>query len=85
VISGTGFGTPSEREHGDAEWRPGDHQTWSSTSISITIPSGATTGPMLVYAAAGSNASNPVTFTVTTQPLPAGWLNQDVGQVGGSG
>jgi hypothetical protein len=31
------------------------------------------------------NASNPVAFTVTSQPLPSGWLNQDVGQVGVAG
>jgi len=37
---------------------------------------------VLVTRPPGSNASNPVTFTVTTQPLPAGWLDQDVGQVG---
>jgi hypothetical protein len=31
------------------------------------------------------NTSNPVTFTVTSQPLPAGWLDQDIGQVGVAG
>src|SRR5438309_7933896 len=31
------------------------------------------------------NASNPVTFTVTAQPLPTSWLDQDVGQVGIAG
>jgi hypothetical protein len=31
------------------------------------------------------NASNPVTFTVTSQPLPTGWLNQDIGSVGIAG
>jgi len=31
------------------------------------------------------NASNPVTFTVTSQPLPAGWLDQDIGPVGIAG
>jgi hypothetical protein len=31
------------------------------------------------------NASNPVTFTVTSQPLPAGWLDQDIGSVGIAG
>jgi hypothetical protein len=29
--------------------------------------------------------SNPVFFTVTTHPLPAGWLDQDIGQVGMTG
>src|SRR3989475_548621 len=31
------------------------------------------------------NASNPVTFTVTAQPLPTPWLDQDLGQVGIAG
>jgi hypothetical protein len=31
------------------------------------------------------NTSNPVTFTVTSQPLPTGWLDQDIGQVGVAG
>src|SRR6266571_2775548 len=31
------------------------------------------------------NASNPVTFTVTAQPLPTSWLDQDLGQVGIAG
>src|SRR5258707_13383184 len=85
VISGTGFGTLQSGSMVTLNGAQVTVNTWSSTSISITIPSGATTGPMLVYAAAGSNASNPVTFTVTTQPLPAGWLDQDVGQVGVAG
>src|SRR5882762_1999959 len=85
VISGTGFGTLQSGSMVTLNGAQVTINTWSSTSISITIPSGATTGPMLVYAAAGSNASNPVTFTVTTQPLPAGWLDQDVGQVGVAG
>jgi hypothetical protein len=31
------------------------------------------------------NDSNPVTFTVTSQPLPSSWLDQDVGSVGVAG
>ncbi len=55
--------------------------SWSATSITITIPSGATSGPLLVSVAPSMNDSNPVEFTVTSTPLPAGWLNQDVGLV----
>jgi hypothetical protein len=58
---------------------------WSNTSISVTIPPGATTGPMVVYVAPSMNASNPATFQVTSQPLPAGWQDQDVGLVGVAG
>jgi hypothetical protein len=31
------------------------------------------------------NDSNPVMFTVSAQPLPSGWLDQDVGSVGAVG
>jgi hypothetical protein len=31
------------------------------------------------------NDSNPVQFTVTSNPLPGGWLNQDVGTVNAAG
>jgi len=85
VISGTGFGPTQNGSMVKLNGAQATVNTWSDTSINITIPSGATSGPMVVYLAAGSNASNPVTFTVTTQPLPAGWLNQDVGQVGVAG
>jgi hypothetical protein len=56
--------------------------TWSGTSITITIPVGATSGPLVVSVAPGMNDSNPVVFTVTAQPLPSSWLDQDVGSVG---
>ena len=59
--------------------------SWSATSISITIPAGATTGPLLVSVAPSMNDSNPVRFTVTAQPLPLSWLDQDVGAVGVAG
>jgi len=85
VISGTGFGPTQNGSMVKLNGAQATVNTWSDTSINITIPSGATSGPMVVYLAAGSNGSNPVTFTVTTQPLPAGWLNQDVGQVGVAG
>jgi len=40
---------------------------------------------MVVYLAPSMNASNPATFQVTSQPLPAGWQDQDVGLVGVAG
>ncbi len=55
--------------------------SWGAISITITVPSGATSGPLVVSVAPSMNDSNPVDFTVTSTPLPAGWLNQDVGQV----
>jgi hypothetical protein len=85
VISGTGFGTSQAGSTVTLSGAPVTINTWSNTSISITIPSGATSGPLVVSVAPSMNASNPVTFTVTSQPLPAGWLDQDIGQVGVAG
>ena len=56
--------------------------SWSNTSIVFTVPSGATSGLLVVSVAPGMNDSNPVEFEVTTQPLPTSWLNQDIGVVG---
>jgi hypothetical protein len=84
VISGTGFGA----QNGSIVTLNGALATinaWTNSSITITIPSGATSGPLVVSSAPSMNASNPVTFTVTSQPLPAGWLDQDIGSVGVAG
>jgi RHS repeat-associated protein len=59
--------------------------SWSATSILITIPSGATSGPLVVSVAPTMNDSNAIDFTVTSQALPTPWLDQDVGQVGAPG
>lgn len=59
--------------------------SWNATSITITIPTGATSGYLVVASAPGMNTSNPVFFTVTAQPLPNGWLDQDVGAVPAQG
>jgi len=56
-------------------------KSWSATSITITIPTGATSGPLVVLMAPSMNASNPVIFTV----LPSPWLEQDIGSVGVAG
>jgi regulation of enolase protein 1 (concanavalin A-like superfamily) len=85
VITGTGFGSP---QGGSAVLLNGAAMTvnnWSNTSITITIPAGATSGPLLVSVAPNMNDSNAIPFTVTTQPLPASWLDQDVGSVGIAG
>lgn len=82
VLSGSGFGAT---QGGSAVLLNGAGVTinsWSATSITVTIPAGATTGPLLVSVAPSMNDSNAVRFTVTTQPLPASWLDQDVGAVG---
>jgi hypothetical protein len=82
VISGSDFGAT---QGGSAVLLNGAAVTitsWSDTSVTVTIPAGATTGAMLVSVAPSMNDSNAVRFTVTAQPLPVSWLDQDVGAVG---
>ncbi len=80
-IYGTNFGT----------WVPGDTVTfngtaatiqntgnWIDTGISVSVPSGATTGPVVV--AVGGFASNSVNFTVT--PVTISSLNPTSGPAG---
>jgi len=43
---------------------------------------GATSGSLLASIAPSMNDSNAIRFTVTAQPLPVSWLDQDVGVVG---
>ena len=85
AISGTGFGASQGSSAVTLNAAPVTVNTWGATSISITIPSGATSGPLVVSVAPSMNDSNPVIFTVTSQPLPNTWLDQDVGSVGLAG
>src|SRR5207244_3336906 len=84
VITGTGFGAT---QGGSVVLLNGTQATvnsWGATSISVTIPAGATSGLLVVSVAPSMNDSNPVVFTVTS-PLPNSWLDQDVGSVGVAG
>jgi hypothetical protein len=85
VISGSGFGASQGGSTVKLNGAAVTINTWSSTSINITIPMGAVSGSLVVSVAPSMNASNAVTFTVNAQPLPAGWQDQDVGQVGVAG
>jgi uncharacterized protein YceK len=85
VITGTGFGASQGNSVVLLNGTAVTINTWSATSISITIPAGATSGPLVVSVAPGMNDSNPVVFTVTSQPLPSSWLDQDVGSTGLAG
>jgi hypothetical protein len=52
--------------------------SWSAASIIVQVPSGATTGPVVVTV--GGQASNGVNFTVTPATgLPTPWTAQDIG------
>jgi thermitase len=83
VLSGVGFGASQGNSVVRLNGAPVAVNAWSNTSITITIPSGATSGPLAVSVAPSMNNSNPLTFTVVT--LPAPWLNQDIGSVGVAG
>jgi RHS repeat-associated protein len=85
-ISGSGFGASENGSLVTLNNAPVTINSWSSASIVFTIPAGGTTGYLVASIAPSMNDSNPVFFTVTSQPLPASWLDQDVGQVqyGGS-
>jgi RHS repeat-associated protein len=85
VISGSGFGTSQGSSAVLLDDNPVTVNSWSATSITVTIPSGATSGYLTVSVAPSMNNSNPVDFTVTATPLPSGWLDQDVGNVGVAG
>jgi RHS repeat-associated protein len=79
VISGTGFGVSQGSSSVTLSSVATTINSWSNTSISITIPSGASTGYLVVTVAPSMDDSNPTYFTVTSQPLPSGWLDQDLG------
>jgi regulation of enolase protein 1 (concanavalin A-like superfamily) len=85
TVSGSGFGTSQGGSVVNLNGAPVTINTWSDTSISITIPSGGTTGPLVVSIAPSMTNSNPVTFTVTTTALPPQWTDIDVGTVGVAG
>ena len=85
VITGTGFGATQGSSLVELNNLPMTVNSWSASSISATVPTGATTGPLVVSVAPTMNDSNPVIFTVSTQPLPTGWLDQDIGSVGVAG
>jgi IPT/TIG domain len=85
VISGTGFGAQQGNSVVTLNGAAVTINTWSATSINITIPVGATSGRLVVSVAPSMNDSNAVVFTVTSQPLPSSWLDQDIGAVGVAG
>lgn len=84
VITGSGFGATQGNSAVLLTDSPMTINSWSDTSITASVPSGAISGYLVVSVAPGMNDSNAIYFTVTTQPLPSGWLDQDIGGTGGS-
>jgi len=66
TVGGTNFGATqgSSKVTLNGTTMPLVSGMWSNTSITVTVPSGAATGPMVVTE--GSYSSNAVTFTVTS-------------------
>ena len=63
TVSGTNFGAAQGTNTVTFNGITATATSWSATSIAVTVPSGATTGNVVVTA--GGQASNGVTFTVT--------------------
>ena len=80
-ISGSNFGASEASSVVMLNGVPMTTASWSSSAIIFTIPAGATSGLLRVFVGPSMNASNSVSFTVTAQPLPPQWLDQDIGSV----
>lgn len=63
TVTGTNFGTTQGFSTVTFNGSPATPTSWSDTSISVAVPGGAITGPVVVTV--GGVASNGITFTVT--------------------
>jgi PKD repeat protein len=78
TITGTNFGSTQGASSVRFNGTVGTPGTWSAGSLVVPVPTGATTGAVVVTVA--GVVSNGVTFTVSTSTaLPAPWVTQDVG------
>src|SRR5208282_5475049 len=85
TINGANFGAAQGNSVVLLNGSPTAVNFWSSNSLNISIPSGATSGPLRVSIAPSMDDSNAVIFTVTANPLPSGWLDADIGAVSMAG
>ena len=85
VVTGTGFGASQGSSLVLINDIPQTINSWSAASISMTIPTGPTSGDLVVCVGPSLDCSNPVAFNVTANPLPSTWLDQDVGYGGAFG
>jgi len=81
AISGSGFGTTQGSSTVTFNGTPVTWVSWSSTSLEVQVPAGATSGKVVV--SVSGTASNSETFTVTSAPVIAS-LSQYSGAVGSS-
>ena len=77
TISGSNFGNTQNGSVVTLNAVPLTINSWSNISITVTVPTGALSGFLLVSTAPSMNDSNALAFYV--QSLPGSWLDQDVG------
>src|SRR5208337_3178725 len=82
TITGTNFGATQGTSTVKFNGTAGTPTSWSGTSITVAVPSGATAGNVVVTV--GGVASNGVNFTVTVGAPSITSLNQTSGPVGTS-
>jgi len=82
VVTGSGFGLSQGNGSVAFNGTTANVTNWSASSITATVPAGATTGNVLVTAAGGV-ASNGVNFTVSGVPSISS-LSPNLGAVGSS-
>ena len=81
TVTGSGFGPAQGTSTLTFDATPAVPNSWSPTSIAVSVPAGATTG--VVVATVNGIASNGVTFTITPPPSISG-LSITSGTVGTS-
>ena len=84
-IKGSNFGTsPGTVTFNGTNAPVNPNSNWDSAKIQVKVPEGATTGPVVVTTAGGTQSSAGVTFTVTSAPSGpiVSKLEPDSGPVG---
>ena len=74
AIPGTNFGNLVPGDTVTFNGTPATIQSWIDTGATVLVPSGATTGPLVVTA--GGFASNSFNFTVSITPDTLSWVVQ---------
>ncbi len=76
TVAGNNFGATQGTSTVQFNGTTASPTSWSSTSIAVAVPSGATTGPVVVTV--NGQASNGVTFTVNSSGTVAGTIKKTV-------
>ena len=77
TLTGTNFGSTQGTSTVTFNGTAATPASWAASSIAVLVPSGATSGNVIVTV--NGVASNASLFTVTVGTLPAPWQTQDVG------